>query len=133
LFDYGRPRELHVAKAIEAIRLKTGAGKIAPIRLADRTTIINRDYFCVEKIDVDGTRTGGTMVDPDELAFGLSYLFAAAGSGRISSLEQDGFETIDLQTRRIVAVPASAPAWKIEDLGGLELLRITPRWPKAVL
>ena len=31
LFDYGRPRELHVAKALEAIRLVTSAGKEAPL------------------------------------------------------------------------------------------------------
>jgi mannose-6-phosphate isomerase len=130
LFDYGRPRELHVAKAIEAIRLKTEAGKIAPVVLKDRTVLVSRDYFCVEKIDVDGARTGGTMVAAGEPSFGLAYLFASEGSGRITSLEQDGFEAIELQTRRIVAVPASSPAWQIEDLGGLELIRITPRWPR---
>jgi len=131
LFDYGRPRELHVAKALEAIRPQTGAGKVAPIALADRTILVDRDYFCVEKITVDETRTAGTMLGAHEATLGLAYLFAAAGSGRITSLEQDGFEAVDLPTRGIVAVPASSPAWKIEDTGGLELIRITPRWPKT--
>ena len=62
LFDYGRPRELHVAKALEAIRLKTGAGKIPPIELPDRTVLIDRQYFSVERIPVAGSRTGASMI-----------------------------------------------------------------------
>src|SRR5580704_12736809 len=66
LYDYGRPRELHVAKALEAIRLETDAGKIAPIKLADRTVLVDREYFCVEKIAVEGSRSGASMIDADE-------------------------------------------------------------------
>jgi hypothetical protein len=61
---------------------------------------------------------------------GLAYLFAAEGCARISPADGD-FAPIELPTRAIVAVPASAPAWKVEDLGGLKLIRITPRWPAA--
>ena len=30
MYDYGRPRELHLEKSLEAMRLKTRAGKIPP-------------------------------------------------------------------------------------------------------
>jgi mannose-6-phosphate isomerase len=133
LYDYGRPRELHVAKALEAIRLETAAGKIAPIKLADRTVLVDREYFCVEKIAVEGSRSGASMIDADEFTgegdSGLAYLFAAAGSGRITALDSTGFEAVDLPSRGLVAVPASSPTWQIEDLGSLELIRITPRFP----
>lgn len=70
---------------------------------------------------------------------GLSYLFAAEGSGRIQASSPGGFEAsfeasfeaVDLSSRMMAAIPASSPAWEIEDRGGLELIRITPRWPKA--
>ncbi len=132
LFDYGRPRELHVAKAIEAIRLQTDAGKIAPIRLEDRTVLIDREYFCVEKIDIHGSRTGHSMMGkhtPSEP--GLTYLFAASGAGRVSSgsSEKSEFSPVDLPERGLVAIAAKSPEWTIEDLGGLELIRITPRFP----
>jgi mannose-6-phosphate isomerase len=130
LFDYGRPRPLHVAKALEAIRLETAAGKVAPIKLADRTVLVDREYFCVETIVVDGAREGRSMVDADEPGLGLAYLFAAGGSGRITAVDPDAFEAVDLPSRGMVAIPALSPAWKIEDLGGLELIRITPRWPE---
>jgi hypothetical protein len=53
-------------------------------------------------------------------------LFAAAGTGRIDG---EGFEAIDLPARGMVAVPASAPAFMVEDLGDLDLIRIAPNWP----
>jgi mannose-6-phosphate isomerase len=135
LFDYGRPRELHVAKALEAIRLTTNAGKEAPVEWEDRTVLVDREYFCVEKIQVEGTRTGKSMErNPTALQpgadTGLQYLFAVDGAGRVTALDGKSFEAVELPSRGIVAVPASSPAWQIEDLGGLELIRITPRWPE---
>ena len=126
LFDYGRPRELHVAKAIEAIRLETAAGKVPPSELVGgRVVLVDSDYFRVEKIFVQGVKSGNSM---DETP-GLQYLFAAAGAGRISATEGATFETVELPSRGIAAIPASSPEWQIEDAGGLELIRITPSWP----
>jgi mannose-6-phosphate isomerase len=127
LFDYGRPRELHVAKALEAIRLETAAGKVPPSELIDgRVVLVDSGYFRVEKIFVDGARAGGSMNGEPA---GLQYLFAAEGSGRISAAEGAAFEPVDLPSRSIVAIPASSPEWRIEDRGGLEVIRITPHWP----
>ncbi len=129
LFDYGRPRELHVAKAIEATRLTTAAGKVTPVKLADRTVLVDREYFCVERMDVAGVRGGSSMLGADERAGGLQYLFAAAGTGRIASVVPGKFEPVDLGHGELAAVPASSPDWEIQDAGGLELIRITPRFP----
>jgi len=126
LYDYGRPRELHVAKALEAIRLETSAGKIAAKELADRTILVDAEYFCVERIAVKESRTSATLPGKDEPAQGLSYLFAAAGRARIAG---PAFDAVELPTRGIVAIPASSPAFTLEDLGGLDLIRISPRWP----
>jgi mannose-6-phosphate isomerase len=132
LFDYGRPRELHVAKALEAIRLETAAGKVAPVELAGRTVLVDSEYFRVEKMVVDGSRGGSSMRAEDESA-GLVWLFAAAGSGRIRPTSAGSFDTVDLPSRGMVAIPAASLDWEIEDGGGLELIRITPRWPKATV
>jgi mannose-6-phosphate isomerase len=59
----------------------------------------------------------------------LSYLFAAAGSARIGG--QD-FDPIELPQRAIAAIPALSPDYFVEDLGGLDLIRISPRWPAAI-
>ena len=126
MYDYGRGRELHIEKSLEATRLVTGAGNVAPLDLADRTVLMKGKYFAVEKIPVEVSRSSTTLRGSDEPETGLAYLFAAAGNGRLSS---PSFATVDLPTRGIVAIPASSPVFAVQDLGGLELMRITPRWP----
>jgi mannose-6-phosphate isomerase len=128
MFDYGRGRELHVQKSLEATKLTTRAGKVAPQRLVDRTLLIDAEYFRVERIPVEGGRTSASLRGGEKP--GLAYLFAAAGVGRLTGA---GFEPVDLPARGIVAVPADSPEFVLEDLGGpgekLDLIRITPNWP----
>ena len=81
MYDYGRPRPLHIEKSLEATKLVTRAGKIAPTVLADRTVLIDVEYFRVERLRVDGSRSSSTLAG--EAGAGLSYLFAAAGAGRL--------------------------------------------------
>lgn len=125
MFDYGRPRELHVAKSLEATKLVTRAGKIAPKILKDRTVLIDTEYFRVERIPIAGSRDSASLRG-DAQGAGLAYLFAAAGAGRIAG---QGFDPVELPARSIVAVPAASPDFTVEDLGGLDLIRITPNWP----
>lgn len=127
MFDYGRPRKLHIDKSLEATRLTTRAGKIPPKVLSDRTVLIEVEYFRVERVPVTVGRSSETLPAEGEPIRGLSYLFAADGAGRVVGA---GFEPVDLPARSIVAVPASSPAFVVEDLGSLDLIRIAPNWPK---
>jgi mannose-6-phosphate isomerase len=133
MFDYGRPRELHIAKSLEATRLTTRAGKMTPRPLGDRTLLIDVEHFRVERIPVNGSRSSES-VRGEGAARGLAWLFAASGAGRLTG---PGFEAVDLPTRGIVGVPAASPDFVLEDRGGpdsgpdggLDLIRITPNWP----
>lgn len=128
LYDYGRPRPLHVDKALEAIRLVTRGGKVAPRLFPDRTVLIEDQYFCVEKIPVTSPRLSDTLSANPKPE--LAYLFAADGAARLVATDpHKPFESVDLAARGIVGIPASSPAFVIEDLGGLDLIRISPRWP----
>jgi mannose-6-phosphate isomerase len=131
MYDYNRGRELHIEKSLEATRLKTRAGKVAARALADRTVLIEEEYFCVERIAVADSRPGATLPGESEAARGLQYLFAAEGAARIASPSVDApaFEAVELPARSVVAIPAASPEFVVENLGGLELIRITPRWP----
>jgi mannose-6-phosphate isomerase len=128
MYDYGRGRELHIEKSLEATRLVTLAGKIPAKVLADRTVLLDVEYFCIERIPVEGGRSSIELGDKDRPEAGLAYLFAAAGAGRIVG---PGFEPVDLPAHGIVGVPAASPAFTVEDAGGLDLIRITPNWPGA--
>ena len=130
MFDYGRPRELHIEKALEATKLTTRAGKIAPRKLADRTVLIDVEYFRVERIDLNGSRTSASLRGEGEKP-GLAYLFAAEGAARMNGA---GFEPVELPAQGIVAVPASSPEFVLENVSRpgekLDLIRITPNWPR---
>jgi mannose-6-phosphate isomerase len=127
MFDYGRPRELHIERSLEATKLKTHAGTVPPRALNDRTILIDVGYFCVERIPVKGVRASSTLPGPGEPPRGLSYLFAAAGSARLSG---PGFDPIQVGPRGIAVIPAAAPPFTVEDLGELDLIRMSPRWPE---
>jgi mannose-6-phosphate isomerase len=127
MYDYGRVRELHIEKSLEAAQLKTKAGKVAPRMLEDRTILVASPYFVVERIPVEVSRSSTSLLREDESRAGLAYLFAAEGSGRVSS---PSFGDVDLPARGIIAIPASSPVFAIQDMGGLDLIRITPRWPR---
>ncbi len=129
LYDYGRPRELQIEKSLEATRLKTRAGKVPARSGADRTVLLEDDYFCIERIPVNVSRPSTSLPGRAEPLRGLSYLFAAAGSARLTS---PGFEAVELPDRGIVAVPAVSPIFAVQDTGGLDLIRISPRWPGGV-
>jgi len=129
MYDYGRPRELHVEKSLEAMRFQTRAGIVPPRELEDRTILIDVEYFRVERIPVR-SRQSATLPGPGEAPATLSYLFTAAGWG---ALVGSGFEPLKLLPGRIIAVPAASPPFTLEDLGELDLIRISPRWPRNPL
>lgn len=126
MYDYGRGRELHIEKSLEATRLKTAAGKVPQRVLEDRTVLVDSPYFSVERIPVDVSRSSTSLRRSNESSAGLAYLFAAAGGGRLSSAS---FGAVDLQAGGIIAVPASSPVFAIQDMGGLDLILITARTP----
>jgi mannose-6-phosphate isomerase len=133
LYDYGRPRELHIEKGLEATKLETRAGKVAPQTLGDRTILIDADYFRIEKIPVDHSVAfnqpigDASPLEADSTA-GLAYLFAAAGTGRMTGA---GFAPLHLEPRAFACIPDAAPEFAIENLGGLDLIRLSPKWPKS--
>ncbi len=96
MYDYGRGRELHIEKSLEAVQLKTKAGKVAPRILEDRTVLVESQYFCVERIPVEVSRPSASLCREDEPK-GMAYLFAAEGSGRLAS---PSFAAVDLPAAR---------------------------------
>jgi mannose-6-phosphate isomerase len=123
MFDYGRPRELHIEKSLEAMKLATHAGKVDPRSLPDRTLLLDEKYFRIEHISVEHSITGAGLSSTDTSMPRLTYLFAAAGSAAITG----SFDQISLPRCSIVAVPAHSPEFTVTSLGGLELIRMVAK------
>ncbi len=53
LYDYGRPRELHLEQGIGVMKTKTRAGKVAPREMDGFTRLIEEQYFTVDQFELE--------------------------------------------------------------------------------
>ncbi len=52
LYDYGRPRELHLEQGVAVSRAETRAGKVTPVAMEQGTRLIREKYFAVDRFEV---------------------------------------------------------------------------------
>ncbi len=52
LYDYGRPRELHLEQGLKVIKTQTAAGKVPPQVMDGFTRLIEQHYFVVDRFDL---------------------------------------------------------------------------------
>jgi len=114
LYDYGRPRELHVDAGLAATKEKTHAGKVR--RDADSTLLVSSPCFRVEKRKLG---RGDTWAPPASRGETSHILVALDGGAR---LEAPGHEPVAFSRGEAIVVPASVrefvvyPQWQIEFL-----------------
>jgi mannose-6-phosphate isomerase len=95
LYDYGRPRELHLEKGLRVIRTETAAGKVAPRAMDGFTRLIEQKYFVVDRFDV------GKASEPDVSFDTPGCLVGLAGSGVVITADGE----VELNPGRAVVVP----------------------------
>lgn len=115
VYDYGRPRELHIDKSLEVINFdfkgeaKTGIKRMIPGGI--KTNLILNEYFSLEKYEVNEIIK--ELSDPERF-----YIFTVvAGEGEIGY--KDGSEA--LQKGDSVLIPASLGEYTL--MGKLTLLK----------
>jgi mannose-6-phosphate isomerase len=118
MYDYGRPRELHLEKSFEAMRLATGSGKMTPKNVNGHSILIDQKYFRVE-------RWKDTLPSAENAAADMVQLvFVADGKLRI---EGRGFEPFSLHRCQLAVIPAGARDWKLSTEAAAEVIRILPQ------
>ena len=103
LYDYGRPRELHLEDGMKVIKIKNGSGKITPRVSGPCTELIAVKYFVVERCEVSGTHHAFGSGSPE-------CVVALAGQGVLVH----GKARVDLQVGRAVVVPACCEEFSVE-------------------
>jgi mannose-6-phosphate isomerase len=87
MYDYGRPRELHVEPALKVMRMTTAAGKVAPKKMDGAgsrfTRLIEQQYFTVDRYEVEA---GGKVLIPIAEAGCLVGLKGSAVAGGVEML-----------------------------------------------
>jgi len=113
LYDYGRPRELHLEKGLQVIKPKTAAGKVAPKVMDGFTRLIEQKYFVVDRFDFGEVTEASISFD------GPGCLVGLAGRTVISTSEGEAV----LHPGKAVVVPKGAGGVIVDTDTGVSFLR----------
>jgi mannose-6-phosphate isomerase len=116
LYDYGRPRELHIADGLAATKLHTNAGKVVRGPSDGANLLVRSPFFQVEKMRLRGPLHFGITRDSPHV------LVAVEGSGIV---ESQGMEPISFATGDAVVVPAGGRDYTVRPQWELELMRMS--------
>ena len=111
LYDYGRPRELHLEKGLQVMKAKTAAGKVSPRVMDGFTRLIEQKYFVVDRFEVP---SGEVKVAFD----GPGCLVGLGGSG----MAWFGGDELELKVGQAVVVPAGSGPLAVRG-DGLRFMR----------
>lgn len=113
LYDYGRPRELHLEKGLQVLKSKTQAGKVAPRVMDGFTRLIEQKYFVVDRFDVSSTGEVNVAFN------GAGCLVGLAGRGVVL----DGEGHVELAPGKAVVVPAGGVSVVVETGSSISFAR----------
>lgn len=123
LYDYGRPRELHLENGLKAIRLETAAGKTAQHVEGNRTELIESKYFEMDRFRLDAGKGQQFSQSPTGES-AVQLIFASDGRG---TLQAEGAEPVTLGRGELAVVPACIPQWNLTAAEPMTILRAVPR------
>jgi len=123
LYDYGRPRELHLKEGLSALKESVPSGKVlrpAPIKIHGGRNrswpLITSPYFVVELFELNEPCEVGLP----EGKSSVQILVATEGSG---VLESKGFEPVAMARGDAVVVPASLESFCVRPFQSIGLLK----------
>jgi len=109
LYDYGRPREIHVEQGLAATKEHTRAGKVP----CEGTTLVDSACFVVEKFSLTETRCF-------EAAHSPQIFVALEGCGAIEGVSSARFDR-----GQVLVIPAEVAQVRIRPSEHVVLLRMT--------
>jgi len=114
MYDYGRPRELHVEQALRVMKMQTNARKVKPKRIDGRTRLIEERYFTVDRYDLPAN---GEAAIPGRKPMCLVGLKGTA------QVESAIGEAVELLPGHAVVVPVSAGRVSVRSEPGAAFVR----------
>jgi mannose-6-phosphate isomerase len=125
LYDYGRPRELHLKDGLAAVKEKPAAGKVIQMAAVDlngsgnrHSALIAAPYFAVDRFEMSAGHNFSTRDDSGKSS--VQILVAIEGTAVV---EAEGAEAVTLARGDSVVVPASAEEFRVRPQGSVEFLK----------
>ncbi len=107
LYDYGRPRELHLEKGLAVMKGKTQAGKVKAREMDGFTRLIEQKYFVVDRFDLEKMEEVRVPMEGRGCLVGLKGTVAVITPGDEVELVPgqavvipDGFEEVIVEAER---------------------------------
>lgn len=116
LYDYGRPRELHLKDGLAVTKPRTNAGLVAPVEQGGFTRLVSTPYFIVDRF-----RT--TPASRNELGLsGQMQILVALHQG--ASVRTSDGATVPLPAGHAVVLPGRAgESYTLEGAAEAEIIR----------
>jgi len=114
LYDYGRPRELHLQQALRVMKTQTAAGKIMPKAMNGFMRLIEQQYFIVDRYEVTADRKAVVAVDEASCLVGLE------GTALVEGV---AVESVELLQGQAVVLPAGSGSLRVQSHGNASFLR----------
>jgi mannose-6-phosphate isomerase len=129
LYDYGRPRPLHLERGLASIKEHNASGKVirpAPVALDGgknrQSSMIAAPYFTVDMFELKEPQAFSTAADSEKAAgkTSVQILVAVEGCGVV---EAQGRDPVTLAKGDAVAIPAAVQNFTVRPQWQLEFLR----------
>lgn len=117
LYDYGRPRELHIEEGLRATRENTRAGKIAPQSIDGHDLLVASPCFVVERFKSDAQLS--FTADPGPSS--AQVLVAVDGCAVV---ESQGAQPVSFNRGEAVIIPAGVRQFELRPQWAVEFLRM---------
>jgi mannose-6-phosphate isomerase len=125
LYDYGRPRELHLKEGLAAVKVKVASGKVVrpgPVQVPGsknrQGALVAAPYFVVDMFEMKSAQVLSTRDDSGKSS--AQILVAVEGCGVV---EAAGAEPVTLAKGDAVVIPASVERFTVRPQWTLEFLR----------
>jgi mannose-6-phosphate isomerase len=125
LYDYGRPRELHLKEGLAAVKDKVASGKVlrpAPIAInggkSRRAPLVAAPYFVVESYDMKEPHTFSTEDDSSKSS--VQILVALEGC---AAIEATGMAPVTVAKGDAVVIPAALKEFNVRPQWAIEFLK----------
>lgn len=116
LYDYGRPRELHIERGLEAVRTETHAGKVLGTQGPE---LVRSPWFVVEKLHLSKNKWKNEWLDSSSRIAAARCIVSTNGCG---VLESQGHEPVTLTCGEAVVLPAAIRKWTIRPQWEVEFI-----------
>jgi mannose-6-phosphate isomerase len=125
LYDYGRPRPLHLERGLASVKERTASGKVirpAPVAMnggkSRRSSMIMAPYFAVDLFELKEPQEFSTTDDEGKTS--VQILVAIEGCGVV---EAQGRDPVTLAKGDAVVIPAALQGFTVRPQWAVEFLK----------